>query len=98
VEDSRASRPRITITNSYFSKSIVGTFSGQLAGLNYYKDYRMEIVSSDSRSRVLKSTMINTDGSFEVSGFDISVAAQLIGYRYRLYDGKDRLILEGELK
>lgn len=98
VIDSRAPKPKISVTDSYFSTSVIGIFRGQLTGANYFKDYSIEFLSKGSKSaRILKKSIVDSDGKFEVSGFDISLISQLSGYKYRLYDGRGDLILEKDL-
>lgn len=91
---------KIQIRNLDFTTTITGLFKGRLIGRDDFSDYKVELLSIESdkkKPKVYGQTSLDKNGIFEIYGFDISWIARIKGYRYKIYDGKDNLIMEGNL-
>lgn len=76
--------------NYTFQTSVVGIFKGQLIGsTNGFKEYKIQLLSSlTDLNNLYKEVTVESDGSFQVSGFPIDFGDKHIGYRYRVLDSK----------
>lgn len=86
---------RINIKNIYFNTSIIGSFSGELIGLNNFSGYTIELLSNNGK--LYKRDTISKSGEFSISGFDVDTIAKVDGYKYKVYDNKGKLVLKGNL-
>lgn len=80
-----------------FNTSIVGIFKGKLTSyvVSDFSGYRVELLSK--AGSVYKSANVDSYGNFEITDFDVDPISRIIGYKYRVYDGGGKPILEGEL-
>lgn len=91
---------KVFMTNVNLNTAIMGMFSGQLYGKDDFKDYKVELISKEDKYGKYEKygeTIVEEDGSFKIWGFDTGFIARNRGYRYRVYDGDEKLILEGNL-
>lgn len=91
---------KVQIRNLDFSTTITGLFKGRLIGKDDFSDYKVELLSRENNSKeskVYKKVSLDKNGVFEIYGFDISWIARFKEYKYKIYDEKDNLILEGNL-
>lgn len=86
----------ISIGDIKFNTSIAGLFKGQLKGQNDFTGYKILLLSKSGA--IYGSHMVNKAGDFSISGFDIGVLAKYGGYKYELYNGDGKLILQDDLK
>ncbi|HSH35038.1 chitobiase/beta-hexosaminidase C-terminal domain-containing protein, partial [Schnuerera sp.] len=87
----------IRIDKLNFSTTIIGVFKGQLTSnyVNNFAGYKIELLSKAGVK--YKETHANSNGEFEITGFDIDAISKIIGYKYRVYDGAGNLVLENDL-
>lgn len=91
---------KVFMTNANLNTAIMGMFSGQLYGKDDFKNYKVELISKEDKYGKYEEygeTIVEKDGSFKIWGFDTGFIARNRGYRYRVYDGDEKLILEGNL-
>ncbi len=80
-----------------FNTSIVGVFSGRLESdtLGSFNGYRIRLLSSTGKE--YKYKRVDSNGSFEITGFDVDLMAKLIGYKYEIIDPSGHTIGGGNL-
>lgn len=87
----------ISIVNLKFDTTVIGIFKGRLSS-NKVKDftgYKVELLSKAGTSH--SSTTVSSGGEFEITNFPVDIINKIIGYKYRIYDGGGKLILESNL-
>lgn len=90
----------VKLNNKKFNTTITGMFTGQLKGREDFSKYKVELISKEDRQgkfEVYDETIPDRDGTFKMWNFDISWTARYRGYKYRVYDDKGELVLEGNL-
>jgi|GEM_PF-1871370 len=85
----------IYMTDMSFNTSITGLFSGKLKGTDDFAGYKIELLSSGGK--IYDSTFASKDGKFKILDFDIGYLAKLEGYKYRVYDGNGKVVLDEQL-
>ena len=93
--EQKSTTSSISIKDQYFNTSIAGVFTGELVGLTDFSGYKVELLSS--KNRVYDKITLKKSGKFSITGFEVDLLARLDGYRYRVYDDKGNLVLEGDL-
>ena len=80
-----------------FNTSIIGVFSGKLKSdtLRSFNGYKVRLLSSTGK--FYKEAKVSSDGSFEITGFDVDLMAKLIGYKYEIWDPSGHTIGGGNL-
>lgn len=86
---------KIDIKDIYFNTSIIGSFSGELVGLNDFTKYTVELLSDSGK--LYKKETLGKSGKFSISGFDVDIIAKSRGYKYEVYDDRGKLVLKGNL-
>ncbi|WP_097677476.1 chitobiase/beta-hexosaminidase C-terminal domain-containing protein [Anaerosalibacter sp. Marseille-P3206] len=83
-----------------FNTNVVGVFKGQLYStgnvVSDFSGYKIELLSKTEMS--YGKVAIDSDGNFEIRDFAIDPISKIIGYKYKVYDGGGKLVLEGNLK
>ena len=81
-----------------FNTSIIGVFSGKLESdtLRSFNGYKIRLLSSTGK--FYKEAKVSSDGSFEITGFDVDLMAKLIGYKYEIIDPSGHIIGGGNLQ
>ena len=88
----------ISIKNLTFTTTILGNFQGQLTGHSSFKNYRIFLYpKSDDKAKAYGEAKVQENGTFEISGFSIGTLEKLLGYRYKVYDPQNKLVLQGDL-
>ncbi|WP_077369452.1 S-layer homology domain-containing protein [Anaerosalibacter sp. Marseille-P3206] len=85
----------IYMTDMSFNTNITGLFSGKLKGTNDFAGYKIELLSSSGK--IYDSTFASKDGKFKIWDFDIGYLSKLEGYKYKVYDGNGKIVLDGQL-
>jgi hypothetical protein len=87
----------IDIKNLQFNTTLVAIFKGQLysSTISNFNGYKVELLSR--AGQIYKTTNVSSSGTFEIKDFPIDPISKIIGYKYRIYDGGGKLILERDL-
>ena len=87
----------IDIKNLQFNTTLVAIFKGQLysSTISNFNGYKIELLSR--AGQIYKTTNVSSSGTFEIKDFPIDPISKIIGYKYRIYDGGGKLILERDL-
>lgn len=80
-----------------FETSVIGIFRGRLtsSSIKTFNGYSIRLLSKTDNP--YGEIEVNPDGSFEITGFDISLVAKIIGYKYEIIDPNGQKIGEGNL-
>lgn len=93
-------KENIRMTNKKFNTTITGMFTGRLKGREDFSKYKVQLVSKENRQgkyEIYDEVTPEKDGVFKIWNFDISWTARYRGYRYKVYDDENELVLEGKL-
>lgn len=87
----------IRIADLKTSGTIIGVFKGRLASnyINNFSGYRVELWTRAGVS--VDTVILSSDGEFEITGFPVDTISKIIGYKYRVYDTENNLVLEEDL-
>lgn len=85
----------VEIENLVFNTKIASLFKGNLVGRSNFNGYRVVLLSRNGS--IYDDEILDKNGKFSMTDFDIGLVGKLNGYKYEIYDNKGNLILESVL-
>ena len=88
----------VVLKQHSFTTSVLGDFSGRLAGRQSFEGYQIGIYPKDGKNtKAYKLAKVEKNGEFTLSGFPIGLVEKLTGYQYKVYTQDNQLVLQGDL-
>lgn len=87
----------IRLVDIEFNTYVVGIFKGKLTSntVSDFSGYKVELLYNSGKS--YKKVPVNSNGTFEITGFDVDPITKIIGYKYIISDAPGNTVDSGQL-